>query len=67
METIIAGLISAASAIAVCIISHNRTVAILEVKIEQLTDQVKKHNNLIDRMYQVEKKIAVLEEKMQEE
>ena len=71
MATLIVGIISAAiaaaSSIIVCIISHNKTVAIMEYKIDQLTEQVKKHNNLIDRMYQVERRVDVIEALMKEE
>ena len=66
METVLAALVSAAAAIVVCIINHNRTVSLMEYKIDQLTEQVRKHNNLVERMYAVEKKIAVIEEKMEE-
>ena len=67
METVLAALVSAGAAIVVCIINHNRTVSLMEYKIDQLTEQVRKHNNLVERMYAVEKKIAVIEEKIQEE
>ena len=66
METVLAALVSAAAAIVVCIINHNRTVALMEYKIDQLTEQVKKHNNLVERVYECEKKIAVLEERVEE-
>lgn len=62
MEAIISAVVSAVSAIVVCVVQHQRTVALLDYKIEQLTEQVKKHNSLIERMYEVEKKVEILEE-----
>ena len=74
--TIVTALISATaaalSAITVAVIQsraqHSRTLAEMDKRdalqaqrIEQLTDQVKKHNQLIDRTYAVEKKIELIE------
>ena len=64
METIIAALVSAGAAIVVCIINHNRTVSLMEYKIDQLTEQVRKHNNLVERMYKVEEQTAIQDEKI---
>lgn len=64
METIIAALVSAGAAIVVCIINHNRTVSLMEYKLDQLTEQVRKHNNLVERMYKVEEQTSIQEEKI---
>lgn len=64
METIIAALVSAGAAIVVCIINHNRTVSLMEYKLDQLTEQVRKHNNLVERMYKVEEQTNIQEEKL---
>lgn len=64
MDAIISALVSAAAAIIVCIVSHNRTVAVLEVKIEQLTEQVRKHNQLVERTFKLEELTAIQEEKI---
>lgn len=61
-----AALISGAAALVVCIINniytnkatqnqHDKTVAIIEYRIEELTKKVEKHNNLIERMAVVER------------
>ncbi len=39
-------------------------VAVIEEKIDTLSDRVNKHNNLIERMYAVESKTAVQEEQI---
>ena len=65
-ETIIAALISAAAAIIVCIITSSvqtaATKKLLEYRLTQLEQKVDKHNNLIERTYELEKKVAVLED-----
>ena len=73
--TIAAALISAAAAIAVCIINtntnHKKLLSELEkrdemqmYRIEQLEKKVDKHNNLVERTYELEKRTDVQEEKI---
>ena len=64
METIISALISAAGAIAVCMVSHNKVVALIEYRLKQLEEKVDLHNNAVERLYIVEKKLEVDEEKI---
>lgn len=72
--TILASLISAAAAIIVCMINnhfqtakttkaHNDNIVLISYRLEQLEQKVDKHNNLIERTYDLERKTAVLEEK----
>lgn len=64
----IEALISAGSAIVVCVISnyflHNKTQALIEYKIDQLTERVDEHNNVVKRMYVAEKTLEVHAEKI---
>lgn len=68
METIIAALITAAVTLIVCIITNHaqqeKTRALLEYKIEELTKQVEKHNKVIDRVYMLERHEEVIDEKI---
>lgn len=65
MDTsIISGLISAASAIIVCLISQRKVIALIEYKIEQLTNHVEKHNSVVERTYELEKKAEIFTEQM---
>ena len=68
METIIASAITAAVTLAVCLITNvsqqQKTRALLEYKMEQLTKQVEKHNKVIERVYKLEKDEALIEEKI---
>ena len=43
------------------IISNSRSDAVQNERIEQLRQEVKKHNNLIDRMYKCEETVALHE------
>lgn len=61
-------LISAGAAIVVCLISnyfmHSKTQALIEYKLDQLTERVDKHNNAVERLYEAETTIRVHEEKI---
>ena len=72
METIIGAIISAAAAITVCIInanSQNKKILsemdkhnVLQAqRLKQLEEKVNRHNNLIERTYAIEQKLAVLD------
>ena len=61
-------IISAAGAVLVCVINSNVqsnvTRNMIEYKIAQLTKQVEKHNNVIERVYELEKHQEVVDEKI---
>lgn len=43
---------------------HNTTIALIEYKLDQLTRKVEMHNSLVSRMYEVERKLGIDEEKI---
>ena len=61
-------LISGGAAIIVCVISNyfqnRKTTALMEYKIDQLTKKVDLHNNAIARLYEVERRLGIDEEKI---
>lgn len=63
METIISACISAAVTLIVCLISNHgqqeKTRALMEYKIEELTQKVEKHNTIVERTYILEEKVKV--------
>ena len=72
--TIIASLISALAAIAVCMINnhfqdakvqkaHNDNIVLIDYRLKQLEQKVDAHNSLIDRTYELERRADVIEEK----
>lgn len=72
--TIIASLISALAAIAVCMINnhfqdakvqkaHNDNIVLIDYRLKQLERKVDAHNSLIERTYALERRADVMEEK----
>lgn len=68
METIISACISAGVTLVVCLISNHgqqeKTRALMEYKLDELTKRVDKHNNTIERTYRLEEQMSLQEEKM---
>ena len=71
IEAIITGIVG----IVVCMINnafqqkradeqHNTTITLIEYKLDQLTRKVELHNNAVERLYEVERKLGVDEEKI---
>lgn len=68
METIISACISAGVTLIVCLISNHaqqeKTRALMEYKIDELTKRVDKHNNLVERTYHLEEDMSVIREQI---
>ena len=75
MQTIIPSLLSAAATLLVCLINnhyqqielekkHSETITLIEYKLDELTKKVEKHNQLIERTYELEKRADVADEKL---
>ena len=43
---------------------HDETISLIDYKLEQLTKKVDLHNNAVERLYQVEKKLGIDEERI---
>lgn len=67
METIIASVVSgicvAIPSIIATVLSNKRNNDLVLYRINELDEKVHAHNNLIDRMYKVENRVTLLEEK----
>lgn len=72
--TILASLISASAAIIVCMVNNHFTmkrtekaqqdnIVLISYRLEQLEQKVDRHNNLIARTYDLERRADVMEEK----
>ena len=72
METIIAALISAGAAIIVCVLNSRSQAAefahklelnqaVTNTKLDELTREVRKHNNFAERLPVLEEKVRALE------
>jgi len=71
----IEAIITGAVGIVVCMINnvfqqkksdeqHNTTIALIEYKLDQLAHKVDLHNNAVERLYEVERKLDVDEERI---
>lgn len=72
--TILAALISAGAAILVCMVNNHFTmkrtekaqqdnIVLIAYRLEELEKKVDKHNNMIERTYELERRADVMEEK----
>lgn len=70
-DAIITGIV----AILVCVINNwvqfnrtktetDKTVALIQVKLDELSDRVNKHNQLIERTYHLESETALIEQRL---
>lgn len=66
VTAIIGGLCTAVPAILTTILSNKKSNTIMVYRIDKLEEKVNKHNNLIERMFNVEKDIALLKEEVNE-
>jgi hydrogenase maturation factor len=63
---IVSGLCVAVPSVIATITANKKSSAITDFKIEELTKKVNIHNNLIDRMYKVETRVAVIEDEIKD-
>ena len=70
METIISACISAGVTLIVCLISNKsqqeKTRALMEYKLEELTKKVEKHNSVVERTYILEEKMKVANRRIED-
>ena len=68
METIISACISASVTLVICLLNNHgqqeKTRALIEYKLDELTKRVDKHNNVVERTYSIEKRLSVQEEQI---
>lgn len=68
METVIASCITAGVTLVICLITNHaqaqKTLALMEYRLTELTKAVERHNNLIDRTYRLEQDSALHEEQI---
>jgi len=67
-ETILAAMVTGVVTLAVCLVNNyfqqSKTRALLEYKLNDLTERVNKHNDLIERTYRLEEQLSVTNEKV---
>lgn len=66
METIIASVITGFITLAGVLIANNKTQAVMETKVDELTREVREHNNFAKRMPVVEEQIKVINHRIED-
>ena len=61
---LISGGFAAVAAIVVAAIQHKKTDALLEYRLRELEEKVDRHNNLIERTYELEKHAQLVDEQI---
>ena len=59
MESIIVACITGVVTLVGVILSNSKSRAVMEVKLDALTEKVEKHNQLVERTYHLEQGLAV--------
>lgn len=59
MESILAAAVTGILALIGVLISNTRSRAVMEVKLDTLSERVRQHNEVISRTYQLEQDMAV--------
>lgn len=69
-ENLVIALVTGAVTLAVCLVNNflqqSKTRALLEYKLNELTQRVNKHNDLVERTYRLEEQLSVTDEKLKE-
>ena len=60
METIIAAILSGVVTLVGVLIANSKTTAVMDYKIEELTREVRKHNNFAEKIPVIQNDIKVL-------
>ena len=66
METIITAIITGGITLLGVLIANNRTQAVMETKVDELTREVREHNNFARRMPVVEEQIKVINHRIED-
>jgi hypothetical protein len=64
IEALISGLCVAIPSIIATILTNKKNNDLVIYRIDELDKKVHEHNNLIERMFEAEKRITILEEKV---
>ena len=65
-EAIICAIVTGGLTLLVVIVANNKTQAVMETKIAELTREVREHNNFAKRMPVVEEQIKVINHRLQD-
>lgn len=66
MQGIIVAILGMIGALGGSWIANRKSTALIEYRLKELEEKVNKHNNLIERTYQLEKQVAIIQEEIKE-
>lgn len=66
METILAAVITGAITLVGVLIANSKSQAVMEAKVDELTREVREHNNFAKRMPVVEEQIKVINHRIED-
>lgn len=66
METILASIITGGITLAGVLIANSKSQAVMETKVDELTREVREHNNFARRMPVVEEQIKVINHRIED-
>lgn len=61
MESIVVAIITGVVTLVGVVMSNSKSRAVMEVKIDALTQKVEKHNRLVERTYELERGLALVQ------
>ncbi|MBP3893943.1 MAG: hypothetical protein J6D34_07890 [Atopobiaceae bacterium] len=61
MESVITAVVTGVLTLIGVLVSNSRSQAVIEVKLDNLASKVEKHNSMVERTYDLEQRMAVLE------
>lgn len=64
MQAIVVAILGMIGALGGSWIANRKSTALIEYRLKQLEEKVNKHNNLIERTYQLEKQVAIIQEEI---
>jgi outer membrane murein-binding lipoprotein Lpp len=59
MESVLVALVSGVLTLVGVLVSNSRSRAIMEVRIDELSRHVERHNNMVERTYKLERDMAL--------
>lgn len=65
-ETIIVAVLSMIGTLAGAYFANRKSTALIAYRLEQLEEKVNQHNNVIERTYNLERRVSVDEEKLKQ-
>ena len=60
MESIVVAIITGVVTLVGVVLSNSKSRAVMEVKLDALTEKVEKHNRLVERTYELERGLALV-------